>query len=139
MPATREVEERVHVVGQSWLRLVRCRGELLFSLLRADVEVDPPHRRRENEAEDGGSDHAAADRVASDGHADGEDRFARGDDDYLAVTFAELTGRLQALAAAATNQDNDVVGGLRQHPQHRLSAVVDRARSEDQCVTDEDC
>ena len=73
---------------------------------RDDVEVDPPERRDDRDAQqcrddDSGSEPACAD-------AEGDDRLAEGDDDDQAVTFCEV-GRIDAPVLRAAEPEPAVV------------------------------
>jgi hypothetical protein len=59
---------------------------------RHDVEVQPPQRRRDDDAERGGGHDAGLDLEPLGADADGDDRLAERDDDDQPVALGEVAG-----------------------------------------------
>ena len=86
----RQVEVAVRVAGHRELRVPGRLAQPALGDERDDVEVRPPQRRRDGEAEQRGRDDTGVEHGRAD--ADRHDRLAQGDDHDQAVTLGEVTG-----------------------------------------------
>jgi hypothetical protein len=122
----RQVEVAVAVACESHARCAARLRELTLRADGVDVEVRPPERGDDDDAEDGCRDDAGRERNAGGADADRDDRLAEGDDDDEAVAFGEVRRRY-APALAVADQGAQVVDREGDDPQRGLRTPVEEA------------
>ena len=126
----RHVRERERGAGQPGPGLDRLVGQRPLADQCADVEVGPPHRRRQHQAERGGDQDRPGDRELGDADADRHDRLAQRDDHDQAVPLGEVAGGGQPPPGRAAEPGADVVGDDRQRPERGLGVALGLRRDD---------
>jgi len=86
----REVQVAIEVAGESKPRLVARSRELSLCKDSDDVEVRPPQRGDDDDAQDGGRDRTQGERYVSGSDADRDNRLAKRNDDDETVALCEV-------------------------------------------------